>query len=96
MKSAERRLDKIEKKLNEIQQMKISQKGSPICTKCKHCHAESMWYGGRAKRYCMHQAWRHRATRRKWIPAKERGMTSPEWCPERKEASENDPVLASD
>lgn len=49
-------------------------KQTPSCGSCDFCH---------------HPIWRiTRALKKRWIPAKEKGNTSPAWCPLRVPAKE--------
>ena len=63
----------------------------PVCLQCEHCKKEAIYFGNRAKRYCTHRYWWGvRALKMRWIPSKDRGKTSPVWCPKRKEEGTED------
>lgn len=62
----------------------------PICLQCEHCKLEKIYFGNRAKRYCTHRYWWGvRALNMRWIASKDRGKTSPMWCPKRRKDSED-------
>lgn len=63
----------------------------PACGSCDFCHKDAIFNGGKLRDFCHHPIWRiTRALKKRWIPSKEKGSTSPEWCPLRVPAKEAD------
>lgn len=56
-------------------------KSVPTCIGCEHYQVYAK-YRGRVHSWCCHPLFT-RCGRNRWIPARERGNTSPQWCPKR-------------
>lgn len=61
----------------------------PACAACDFCRKEAIFTNGKKHEYCHHPIWRiTRALKKRWIRAKEKGATSPSWCPLRVKSKE--------
>lgn len=64
-------------------------KDAPKCGSCDFCHQQNTPHGTKKLDFCHHPIWRiTRALKKRWIPSKEKGSTSPAWCPLRVPAKE--------